>query len=604
MVWQGAMSARQQKQLLWGIPIAMLLASIVILLLEPQIHLHNPRLQYGIGHLPEAFFLTAIFTALAGFLFIRASKSASVEEGSTSSFFILLIAAFLFCWLPILLRGNFVQDDWMVVAAATIRKIIFLHPAYAWFSLDTVNGNFRPLVTTIYFGYMLKLFGLHAFPLLCGNFIVNLLGSLAAFFVVQELGYSKTAGAIASLLYMTRGLNYTLIAWACALGDGIVILLGALVVLGILRANKRTGVVSLAYHVLAWILFVIATFAKQSAFTIPLIVALLALLRPGQSELPALRRRIGQTFLILVAYSIPTLIIFFHARSLLRTVPYPISLTLSGFTQLLGYITWYFIGFELPGPHKLIVIITSAIGMIILISLVVLVWRFPTLLGKRPRDIVFLLAASLAAISLYIVLPTRTVAYYGAMSGFWVSVAIGIAVTQLGGISDKSPSARNAYIALYLIAILGFFDIRVKQTGLISSGGYIWGTYGMDREKNIYNQISKTLASFPDDHTLVMVDFPAYDPGYICMALIADPGLQRILAYDSKTKTYFVNNFSGFRPKDDISALSDVQAYWWDLPIDSTEAARIANQDKANWIQFKFDDGTIRSVAPLSGQAE
>ncbi|MEO6815248.1 MAG: hypothetical protein ABI177_00985 [Edaphobacter sp.] len=573
-----------------------------MLFLRTHLHFHNPRIQYGVLHLPEAFFLTGLFTALAGFLFIRVSKSPASQEKSTSSFIILLVVAFFLCWLPILLRAGFVQDDWMVIAAAMTRKIIFLHPLYAWFSLDTVNGNFRPLVTTLYFGYMLKIFGLHAFALLCGNFIVNLLGSIVAFFVVRELGYSKTAGAIASLLYMTRGLNYTLNAWACALGDGIVILLGGLIVLGILRANRRTGITSFAYHALAWLLFIIAAFAKQSAFTIPLIVALLVLLRPGQTVLPSLRRRIGQTILILISYSIPTLVIFFQARSLLRTVPYPISLTLSGFTQLLGYITWYFIGFEVPGPYKIIAILTDVVGAAICVGLVILVLRIPALLGKRPRDIAFLLASSLASISLYILLPTRTVAYYGAASAFWLSIAIGIAITQLGGMADRKPSARNAYIALYLIVILGFFDIRVKQTGLISSGGYIWGTYGMDREKNLYDQMSKSLASLPDAHTLVMVDFPASAPGYISMALIADPDLQRILCYDSKTKTYFVNDLGGSRPENDMKALSDVQAYWWNLPIDSAEAAQVTGQSKIAWL--KFDGETIRSISPLSIQAE
>lgn len=602
MVWKRSMSARQEKQLFWGIPIASLTASIAMLLLRSHLHFHNPRLQYGMLHLPEAFFLTALFAAQAGYLFVRASKSPAIEESSASSFLLLLVVAFFFCWLPILIRGGFVQDDWMVVAAAMTRKIIFLHPIFAWFSLDTVNGNFRPLVTTLYFGYMLKIFGLHAFALLCGNFIVNLLGSIVAFFVVRELGYSKTAGAIASLLYMTRGLNYTLNAWACALGDGIVILLGGLIALGILRANRRTGLASFTLHALAWTLFVIALFAKQSAFTLPLIVVLLVLLRPGQIGLPSLRRRIGQTILVLIAYSVPTLVIFFHARSLLRTVPYPISLTPNGFAQLLGYITWYFIGFEVPGPNRIIDILTLVIGAAILVSVALLVWRLPAVLGKRPRDMVFLVAASLASISLYIVLPTRTVAYYGAMSAFWLSIAIGIAISQLEGVADNKPSARNAYIALYLIVILGFFDIRVKQTGLISSGGYIWGTYGMDREKIIYDQISKSLASASGDHTLIMVDFPASAPGYVSMALIADPGLQRILCYDSKTKSYFANDLSGFRPKDDVSALSDVQAYWWNLPLDSEQATKVAAQRNAAWI--KFDDGMVHTIPPFKFQPE
>ncbi len=604
MAWQRAISAQGEKQLFWGIPIALLSASIAALLLQPHLHFHNPRLQYGMEYLPEALLLTALFAALAGFFSTSFSKSASLEEKPASYFLLLLIGAFFLCWLPVLLRGRFVQDDWLVVSAASIRKIIYLHPSTAWFSLDTVNGNFRPLVTSLYFGYMFKIFGLHAFAFLCGNFIVNLLGSIVAFFVVREMGYSKAAGVIASLLYMTRGFNYTLNAWACALGDGVVILLGGLAVLAVLRANKRGGLASLGYHALAWVLFVVATFAKQSSFSIPLIVALLLLLRPGQMALPSLRRRAPQTVLALVAYGIPAAIIFFHARSLLQKVPYPISLTGSGFTQLFGYINWYFIGFELPGQYEIFRVLTSVVGAVILAGLIVLVRRIPALWGKRPRDIWFLLLASLAAISLYIVLPSRTVAYYGAMSAFFVSIAIGIAVTQLGGMTDRNPAARNAYFALYLMLVLGFLDIRVKQTGLISSGGYIWGTYGMDQEKIVYDQIAKALASSPADNTLVIVDFPnaASTSTYESMALIADPGLQRILAYDRETRTYRVNSLGGFRPKDNVNALSDVQAYWWDLPVDSAAAAKLNTRDKTTWIAF--DDGAIHSIAPLSDKAE
>jgi hypothetical protein len=142
----------------------------------------------------------------------------------------------------------------------------------------------------------------------------------------------------------------------------------------------------------------------------------------------------------------------------------------------------------------------------------------------------------------------------------------------------------------------------VKQTGLISSGGYIWGTYGMDRENDIYDQISKALAGSPANNTVVMVDFPSYAPAYISMALIADPGLRRILLYDSKTKTYLINDLAGLRPKDDMRALSDVDAYWWNLPIDSTEAAGIANRENARWVRFK--DGKRPSIVPYSNQAE
>ncbi|MEO8736449.1 MAG: hypothetical protein ABI380_07890 [Edaphobacter sp.] len=533
---------------------------------------------------------------------IALSRSASVEEKPTSYYLIALVIAFCLCWLPVLLAGRFVQDDWMLLSAASIRKIIYIHPGYAWFSLDTVDGNFRPLGTTLYFAYMLKLFGANAFAFLCGNFVINLSGCIVAFFIVRELGYSKMAGAAASLLYLTRGLNYTENAWACALGDGIVILLGGLAVLGILRANKRKGPSVFGYHALAWILFCIATFAKQSSFAIPLIVALLILIRPGETPLVPLRRRVRHAFLALIAYSIPVAIVFLHAKSMFRQgTPYPVSLTLDGFTRWLAYIPWYFVGIELPGQYKVLNILTLVAGAAILVGLAVFVARVPRTLGKRPRDITFLLLAALAAISPYILLPTRIAPYYGSMSAFWISLALGIALTRFGGVADKSPAARNAYFALYLIVIVGALDIRLKETGLVPSGGYIWGTFGMDTEKNNYDQIAKSLEGAPANDTLVMVNFPSYPPYYTSMALIANPGIQRILLYDTKTNTYMGNDFNGLRPKDELGALNDVQAYHWDQPVDASEAARAIVPNQATWIEM--DKGKIYRRGPLADGA-
>lgn len=591
---------RLEKLFFWGIPVALFSGSVATLLLQGHLHLHNPRVQYGVRHLPEALLLAALFAVIAGLVSTVLSRqgSDSDEERPASYYLIALVVAFFLCWLPVLLKGRFVQDDWMLLSAAAIRKIIYLHPSYAWFSLDTVDGNFRPLGTTLYFAYMLKFFGANAFAFLCGNFIVNLAGSLLAFFIVRELGYSKMAGAAASLLYMTRGLNYTENAWACALGDGVVILLGGLAVLGILRANKRRGSTAFAYHAIAWTLFSIATFAKQSSFAIPLIVTLLILLRPGEDVLAPLRRRAGQASLALIAYSIPAAIIFFHSKSLLRQgTPYPVSLTLGSFTQWLAYIPWYFIAFSFPERYRALLLLTLVAGLAILVGLAIFVARSPRILGKRPRDIAFLLLAALAAISLYALLPTRIAPYYGSMSAFWISLALGIVLTQFGGASGKNPVARKAYFALYLIVIVGALDIRVKETGLIPSGGYIWGTYGMDEQKKTYDQLAEVLAKSPATQTLVMVDFPVNGKYGTSMALFADSGLQRILVYDSKTKSYLSNSLAGGRPQDGLEALNDAQAYNWNIPIILPESAKEALQDQATWVEY--DGGKVRSIAPI-----
>lgn len=581
------MSHRRETLFFGTIPFALLFGSIAVRFLQSHVSLHNPRIQYGVRHVPEALLLAAFFTAIAGLLFAALSRWSAVEEKPTSYYLLVLAVAFFLCWLPVLLTGRFVQDDWMLLSAASIRKVIYLHPGYAWFSLDTVDGNFRPLGTTLYFAYMFKLFGARAFAFLCGNFVVNLAGSIVAFFLVRELGYSKVAGAAASLLYMTRGLNYTENAWACALGDGVVILLGGLTVLWILRANKSRGAGVFVYHGLAWLLFCVALFAKQSSFSIPLIVALVVLIQPGETTLAPVRRRAGQAFAALIAYSIPMAVIFFHAKSLLRQkTPYPVAISMDSFTQWLSYIPWYFVGVSFPGKYRVLADLIKLCGVVILIGIAIFVTRVPRTLGKRPRDIGFLLLAALAAIAPYALLPTRTAPYYGAMSSFWISLAIGIAVTQFGRAADKSPAVRNAYFALYLIVIVGFLDIRLKQTGLIPSGGYIWGTYGMDQQKHAYDQLANVLAESPNADTLVLVNFPGDAKGYTSMALVADPRLQRILVYDTKTGSYLANDLAGLRPKDDLENLNDAQAYQWDVPMDPA-AAKAEAQDKDVWIGFQ-----------------
>ena len=115
------------------------------------------------------------------------------------------------------------------------------------------------------------------------------------------------------------------------------------------EANKRQGLSAFAYQALAWVFYCIALFAKQSSFSIPLIVVLLFLLRPGDTALVPLRRRIGNALLALIAYSIPAAIVFFHAKALLQyQTPYPISITLNGLLQWLSYIPWYFVGVDFP----------------------------------------------------------------------------------------------------------------------------------------------------------------------------------------------------------------------------------------------------------------
>lgn len=241
-----------------------LLVCAATFFLRNHLLFHNERIQYGVGHLPFALFATALFIALVGLARPLLSRISGLANWPTPYFLAVLAIVFALCWLPVWLAGGFVQDDWLLLAAASIRKIIFLHPAYSWYALDSVDGNFRPLGTTLYFGYMLKWFGLAARAFTFGPFLLTLLGNLVAFAIVRELGYSRVAAAAASLLFMTRGLLYTVAAWAAALGDGIAILFCGLTYLFLLKANKQHGSTALYYHLFAWLFFCVAILGKRA----------------------------------------------------------------------------------------------------------------------------------------------------------------------------------------------------------------------------------------------------------------------------------------------------------------------------------------------------
>ncbi|MHB1700613.1 MAG: hypothetical protein ACYCSN_10885 [Acidobacteriaceae bacterium] len=570
------------------------LATFIVLsatiLLRPHLHIHNSRIQYGLDHLTTALIYIFLFIVLVGFLRNYLSRINRLEMLTTPVSIGALIAIFSVFWLPVLLAGGFVQDDWMLLSAASIRKIIYHHPIYSWYSLDTVDGNFRPLGTVLYFSYMLKFFGLNAIAFLSGNFMVSLSGSILAFFIVRELGYSSIAGMTASILYMSRGMIYTPIAWASALGDGIVILLCGLTALAVLRASKSQGIHAILYHLLAWCLFFVATLAKQSAFAMPLIIALLILVRPGAVPSMARGRRIQHAVIAFLIYSATASFVFLHAKALLQTkTPYPIALTLRGAMQAFSYVTWYFFVIQFPDAYKAANELPVVIGIMIVAGVSVLIWRTPQALGPRPRDIAFAVLAALASISMFTILPTRGAAYYGSMAAFWVSIGLGIALTRYGAVRSGNLAARICCFAFCLVVISGFFNIRIMQTGLIPSGGYIWGTYGMSRERSEYEKLATLLAQSPQIDALVFVDgsgIPSYRPA---MALLADPNIRRIMVYDSGQNAYFGNDLQGNSPKNQFSALNDARAYNWKERISHIDATQEIAGGKTLWIGPNLD---------------
>jgi|GEM_PF-6173133 len=580
------------------VAIVILFASVAAELLHTRIHFHNDRVQYGMDHLPVALFSVFLFTVLVGVLPAFLSRWISLEEKPTSFYVAAIVVLFCIFWLPVFLSGGFVEDDWMLLSAASIRKIIYLHPAYSWHALDSVDGNFRPLGTVLYFAFMLKLFGVHAHAFLMGNFIINLLGSLIAFFIVRELGYSRVAGAAASMIYISRDLIYTENAWVAALGDATAILLCGLTVLAVLRAMKQRGLSAFVYHAIGWGCFCLATLAKQSSFAAPAIVAILLFMRPGDVPVLSLGRRVKDALIALLVYGGTAGIVFYHAKILLQTkTPYPLTLGFDGLVSTFAYVTWYFATIVYPSKNGLAIALPIVVGLAIVIGLVVIVRRVPRVLGDRPRDVVFLLLAALASLSLLIPLGARVTSYYGSMFAFWLSIALGIALTRFGTVRKENRPARIACFVFCLLVAVGFLDVRVKQTALIPSGGYIWGTFGMDRERSRYEQLSTVLSKSPHSDTLVLVDFPAYPSYYASMAFLIDPAIRRILAYDSTAKTYLANDLQGDRPRDEFDALNDTGAFNWKVTMSPSDAAKTISTEKAAWI--RFSDNKIEPWHPI-----
>lgn len=554
-----------------------------LVVLKPQLRTANGQADYAFSHLAVPLLEVAVFLACVGLLRPLLARSKRLDARPSWQYCVVLAAVFCIFWLPVLLSAGFIADDWMLLAAASIRKIVYLHPGLSWYTLDSVDGNFRPLGTVLYVGYMLKIFGLSPVAFLTGNFIVNFAASLVAFLIVRELGYSHIAAIAAAVLYISRDIAFTLNAWVAALGDGLSILLCGLTTLAILRACRRKTSVAISYHLLAWIFFVFATLAKQSSFVAPLIVALVVLIRPGDVPFVPMVRRLLLAAALFLVYSATAAIVFFHAKKLFNaTVPYPIHLTLSGIVSVFSYVTWYLI----PDVYRRAPMLPAIAGLAIVVAGAVFVLRVPGALGRRPRDIGFAVLAAAASVSLFVVLPSRTAPYYGAMSAFWFSIALGIVLTRFGAVQSDNLAARRSCFIFCLLLALGFLSIQLKRIGLIPSGGYIEGSFETDQERVEYVEIAHLLAQSPQKDTLVLTDCRKSPRYYASMALLADPRITRILVYDSHRRMFLSNDLDGQRPKDDLSGLQDAQAFNWNIPVPASEAAHETSDARTLWLTF------------------
>jgi hypothetical protein len=535
-----------------------------------SLHSHNPRLIYGFSHLPAALLAIGAFSLAVSALFAFASRI-RLQNGKTSYFVTAIAALYCIFWLPVWLAGGLVQDDWWLLAGASIRNLVFSHPGLSWYALDTVDGNFRPLGTVLYFSWIYHWFGAAARAFTFGPFAVTFFATLVVFAVVRQLGYSRLTAAIASSLFLSRGMLYTVVAWAAALGDSLAIAFCGLSALFILKANRTTGPRALLLHVIAWLCFFVAALSKQSAFVMPLVAALLLFLRPGEASFSqGYLSRAKSAALGLGVYATSTGLIFFHARGLLhRLSPYPIGLSLRTIIQPFAYATWYFAIVEFPDSFGKANLLPPLLGIVIVIAGL---WylRRTAAFAACPRNIFFLVLAAFSSALLFAVLGTRSAAYYGCMAAFWISILVAVVLSH--ALESGSSNRRLAVFSLGILLVSGFAEVRLEQTGLFPAGGYIWGTFGMHTERHTEEWVEHELASGPPPNLVVVAGCKFPDP-YTSMVLIHAPAVPRITVYNPNTDTYAVNDRDGFRPGDDFSSLRDPAAYHWETTMNHSSPA-------------------------------
>ncbi len=571
------------------------LASLLLLtVLAIFVHSHNPRVAYAFSHMWLAALLTfAAFMIVWGAVRLRLWEKVAraFPKNEAAPYIVALIILFACFWAPVAAFSDFAQDDWRLLAAASERSALVAHPYNAWFELDSVDGNFRP-ATGLLFVYFTHFFGSNSAPFLALNFVVNLLAVLLLFTIARDLRFSCMTAMLAATLYLSRGMIYTLIGWPCAFGDGFVILMMAAAVWLILRAQRDDGA-AIGLHLAAWGFFCCALFAKQSAFAIPAIVFLTILLAPG-SEAVQYRQTIKKAALSSLAYLPPVAIVYLHSRALAQGVtPYPIKLTLNSFFHLFSYLSWYGLMVDFGGAlgqiGSVLSLLQSVIGLAILVFLGLALYRNPKLYAGRGRVLVYTAMAAAASLALFAFLPNRSAGYYGAMAAFWISLTFAMVLTRWIEMINSARSRQIILAAVCAFVLVGFVDVRLKQTGLIPSGGYLWGTFSGWRDRRYDENMTRVLDENGSGEFdgIVISDLRDAAKSLAAMALLHEsPRVNRVLVYGPDPGSWWSNNRAGLRPGSAVAEYADWGAYQWNVALSAERAREIQKGEVARWIFF------------------
>jgi hypothetical protein len=183
------------------------------------------------------------------------------------------------------------------------------------------------------------------------------------------------------------------------------------------------------------------------------------------------------------------------------------------------------------------------------------------------------------------------------MFAFWFSLALAIALDAFFELPADDSRRRLAVFLGCLLVSWGYFEVRLKQSALIASGSYVWGTSGMDHQQIVFRDLSQLLPQ-PGVQCVVLSGFPWNNAYYTAMVQLIDPALSRVLTYDGATHTVYANDVEGARAHDGLQALSDVASYNWTVPVSPAQAAAWTASPGCVWLQLQANG--VHRVHPLS----
>lgn len=310
----------------------------------------------------------------------------------------------------------------------------------------------------------------------------------------------------------------------------------------------------------------------------------------------------------LLAYGPPAMLVFLHARTLAGgTTPYPIELKFSGFAHLFAYLSFYLFMLDVPGKYGHLADFPWIAGVLVAVcGIAALRLNRAKLIGPSEPLLIYTVLCATASISLFALLPTRSAGYYGVGAAFWISIGLAVILTRCA--EDGSVTVVTGVVCAFVLS--GFMNVRLSQTALIPSGGYIWGTFGswldLHIDAAVQREIDRVRAGETAPLVFVVPSTEAFakDPASInvvaVMALLhAHPQVRRVLFYDARTRIWYGNDRNGYRPGASINDYRDAGQYHWSNQLSEGQVLDVKRDPDTLWIAV--DDWWIEpthSTAP------